>query len=128
MLCAVLANRRGHVQYAEGPVLHVLTILSPFLCLPVAGWLGRRSVHRASLLALLPALLTGYFGYMLRSVALNGPMTVSMPWAPGLGLSLSFHLDGLGLLYAVLVTSVVTLFLLYAASFLDKRPPRFRGV
>ena len=43
--------------------LHVAIVLSPFILLPVAGWLGARSAARARLLGLIPATLTGYFAW-----------------------------------------------------------------
>jgi hypothetical protein len=35
----------------------VAVILSPFLAMPIAGWLGRSGTKRAHLLALIPAAL-----------------------------------------------------------------------
>ena len=51
-----------------------------------------------------------------------------MPWAPGLNLALSFDFDGLGLLFAILITSVGTLIVLYASGYLEGHPHagRFR--
>ena len=99
--------------------LHVAIILSPFIALPVAGWLGARSSDRAQLLALIPAALTGYFTYTLWLVSASGPFTVSVPWAPGLNLSLSFHLDGLSVLFATLIGAVGTLIVVYATRYLE---------
>ena len=98
--------------------LHIAIVLSPFILLPVAGWLGARGTHRARLLSLIPATLTGYFAWALWSVSANGPFTVTAPWAPSLGLSLSFHFDGLGVLFATVITAVGTLIVLYAADYL----------
>ena len=49
-------------------------------------------------------------------------VSVSVPWAPGLNLSLSFHLDGLSLLFAILITGVGTLIVLYAGEYLEDHP------
>jgi multicomponent Na+:H+ antiporter subunit A len=95
--------------------LHIAIVLSPFILLPVAGWLGARSTHRARLLGLIPATLTGYFAWAFWWVSANGPFTVTVPWAPDLGLSLAFHFDGLGVLFAILIAAVGTLIVLYAA-------------
>ena len=48
-----------------------------------------------------------------------GPRDVEIEWAPSLGLSLSFHLDGLGLLFALLITGIGTLVVLYASAYLE---------
>ena len=98
--------------------LHIAIVLSPFILLPVAGWLGARGTHRARLLGLIPATLTGYFAWALWSVSANGPFKVTAPWAPSLGLSLSFHFDGLGVLFATVIAAVGTLIVLYAADYL----------
>ena len=47
---------------------------------------------------------------------------VELPWAPSLGLSLSFHLDGLGLLFALLITGIGALVVLYASRYLEDHP------
>jgi len=102
--------------------LHVAAILSPFLFLPVAGWLGYLGTRRARFLPLFPALLTGYFGYDFWLVATYGPATLSVPWVPSLGLSLSFRLDGLSLLFAMLIAGIGTLVVLYATRYLETHP------
>jgi multicomponent Na+:H+ antiporter subunit A len=67
-------------------------------------------------------MLTAYFAYTLWLVAVHGPITVSVPWVPSLGLSLSFHLDGLSVLFATLITGIGTLVVLYAARYLEHHP------
>ena len=84
--------------------LDAAAVLSPFLLLPVAGWLGALGGKPARLLALIPALLTTYFLYTLWLLGVNGPFTATIPWAPSLGLSLSFHFDGLGVLFATMIS------------------------
>ena len=99
--------------------LHAAIILSPFLALPIAGWLGSQIPTRAQLLALIPAALTAYFAYAFWLVGTSGPFTVSVPWAPGLNLSLAFHFDGLSALFAVLICAVGTLIVVYATKYLE---------
>ena len=101
--------------------VHVLIVLAPYLLLPLAGWLGGRGGY-ARLLALAPAALAGWFAWLLARVASTGPVTVTVPWAPRLGLSLSFHFDGLGLLFALLVAGVGSLVVLYAVDYLGDHP------
>jgi multicomponent Na+:H+ antiporter subunit A len=64
---------------------------------------------------LIPAALTGYFTYTFWLVGTSGPFTATVPWAPSLNLSLSFHLDGLSVLFATLISGVGTLVVVYAA-------------
>jgi multicomponent Na+:H+ antiporter subunit A len=102
--------------------LHVAAILSPFLVLPAAGWIGHLGPRRARFLSLFPATLAVYFVYAYTLIAAHGPVTLSVPWVPSLGLSLSFHLDGLSVLFALLITSIGTLVVLYAAQYLAEHP------
>lgn len=96
-----------------------LFILSPFVVAPLAAWFVHRRPGWAGLLALWPALLTLVLGDAFRTAILEGPRLVSIPWAPSLGLSLTFNLDGLGLLFALLISGVGTLVMAYAASYLQ---------
>jgi len=118
MLARHAPKTEGIQGALSSDALHVATILSPFLALPVAGWLGAPSRDRANLLALIPAALTAYFSYSLWLVSTSGPFTVSVPWAPGLSLSLAFHLDGLGALFATLICAVGTVIVVYATRYL----------
>jgi multicomponent Na+:H+ antiporter subunit A len=109
-----------------GPAaLHIVIILTPFLALPLAGWVGHR--HRPSLaLAIIPGALAVYFAYMLWSIGRVGPSSVTAAWVPALNLSLSFRLDGLGLLFALLITAIGTLIVVYAGKYLEEHPQRGR--
>jgi multicomponent Na+:H+ antiporter subunit A len=99
---------------------HIGIILSPFLALPLVGWLGAKSTPRSFLPALIPALLTGYFSSAQRLVGRNGPFTISAAWAPSLNLSLSFRFDGLSTLFATLIAAVGTFIVVYAAKYLER--------
>ncbi len=108
---------------------HILVVLSPFLALPLAGWLGSRKATRL-LPALVPAALAAYFAYTFHLVSSTGPFTVETNWAPALNLSLAFRFDGLSTVFAILITAVGTLIVLYAASYLEHHPlaGRFHAV
>ena len=95
-------------------------ILSPFLIAIPAAWLVSRFPHRAGMLAAWPALLAALLGNELRvAVSGAGARLIELPWAPSLGLSLSFNLDGLGLLFATLITGIGALIVLYASRYLE---------
>ena len=66
------------------------------------------------MLAAWPALMALVFGNQLRSGGSGAARLVELPWAPSLGLSLSFNLDGLGLLFAMLITGIGALIVLLA--------------
>ena len=47
-------------------------------------------------------------------------------WVPAIGLSLSLRLDGLGLLFALLILGIGLLVILYARYYLSERDPKGR--
>ena len=117
-LRAAVKSPKAHVPSAA---LHIVVILAPFLALPLAGWVGRRRFG-SLLLAAVPAALTGYFAYTFSVVSRSGPFSVTGTWAPALNLSLSFRFDGLSTLFAMLITGVGTLIVIYARKYLEHHP------
>jgi multicomponent Na+:H+ antiporter subunit A len=96
-----------------------LLILSPFVIALPAVWLVSRFPQRAGVLAVWPALLAVMFGNELLRPLASGARLVELPWAPSLGLSLAFNLDGLGSLFATLITATGALIVLYASRYLQ---------
>ena len=97
-------------------------ILSPFAVALLAAWLVRRSPGSARILAAWPAVLTLALSRELHSTLNAGERLIELSWARSLGLSLSFSTDGLGLLFALLITGVGTLVVLYASRYLEGHP------
>ena len=71
------------------------------------------------MLAAWPALLAVVLGNEMRRAVSEGGRLIEQAWAPSLGLSLSFNLDGLGLLFAILITGIGALIVLYASRYLE---------
>ena len=70
-------------------------------------------------LAVWPAALALVFARVLYGeVAVAGPVTATLPWASSLGLTLQFNLDGLGLLFALLITLIGALIVWYASAYM----------
>jgi multicomponent Na+:H+ antiporter subunit A len=67
-------------------------------------------------------------GALLAHAARAGDRSVSAPWLPQLGMTLSFRLDGLALLFALLVTAIGALVVVYAWSYLEHEPQRGRAM
>ena len=95
----------------------VAAVLAPFL----ERRLGRRA---APLLALVPAALFASLARHVPEVSAGGTRTDSLAWIAELGVSLSFRLDGLSLLMALVVTGVGAVVLLYAGSYMEGHPRR----
>lgn len=85
----------------------------------LAMWVASRHPHRAGMLAVWPALLAVVFGRELWAAKPDAARFVELPWAPSLGLSLSFNLDGLSLVFAALITGIGALVVLYASRYLE---------
>jgi len=103
----------------------VLLLFLAVLLAPVAHLaLGRRA---GVVLALAPGLLFVHFARFLPPVAAGQAFEEAWEWVPGLGVRLAFRLDGLSLLFALLVTGVGALVLVYGGAYLkgDPRLPRF---
>lgn len=93
-------------------------LLATFVVAPLVGWLVSRVPRVAAALALWPALIAALVARELWSVGADGPRIVEYAWAPALGLSLSFNLDGWGLLFALLISAIGALVMLYASAYL----------
>jgi len=89
----------------------VLAASSPLL----NRWFGERT---SLLLALFPALLAGWLFSQAPLVLSDGPQLLEWSWVPSLGISLSFLLDGLSLLFGLLITVIGTCVLVYAGGYL----------
>jgi len=94
-------------------------VLAGFLLAPLAPLLRQVFGHRAGwLVGLLPAGLTAYFASFLPTVSSGIPIRQSDAWVPSLGIELSFYLDGLSLLFALLICGIGTFILIYAGGYL----------
>jgi multicomponent Na+:H+ antiporter subunit A len=93
------------------------------------GPLVHRLVGRSSpwVLAALPLGAFALLAARLDEVADGLPVHESYTWVEALGFSLQFNLDGLALLFGLLITGIGTLIVIYGGSYLEKDPqlPRF---
>lgn len=67
--------------------------------------------------SLLPLSLFVYFLTKIPGVK-KGALQETYPWAPSVGINLDFNLDGLSLLFSLLITGIGTLVFIYTASYL----------
>jgi multicomponent Na+:H+ antiporter subunit A len=96
-----------------------LAILSGFALALVAPWLHRAARGATGwLTAMLPLGLALYFAGFIGRVAAGEAVVVFYPWAPALGVNLSFYLDGLSLLFALLIAGIGALILIFAGGYL----------
>lgn len=103
------------------------SMLLPFIGALVAIPLTRQLGHRAAwFLALFPAFGFLHFLGFLGDVAAGGATTGGFSWVPALNLSFSWYLDGLSLTFALLVTGIGVLIVLYAGGYMKGHPQQGR--
>jgi multicomponent Na+:H+ antiporter subunit A len=79
-------------------------------------------------LAIVPAALSVWFWSLLPQVT-NGAIVERHPWLPSLGVELAFRIDGLSLLFLLLIAAIGALILIYAGGYLHghRHEGRFFG-
>ncbi|MCL6654016.1 cation:proton antiporter [Agrobacterium rubi] len=104
---------------ANVTLLTFVVLFLPFiaaLCAPLAiGRLGHKGVW---LLALAPALAFIHFIGFLPEIAAGEVVTGGYAWVPSFNLSFSWFIDGLSLTFALLITGIGTLIVLYAGGYM----------
>ncbi|WP_454455406.1 hydrogen gas-evolving membrane-bound hydrogenase subunit E [Thauera phenylacetica] len=94
-----------------------LIAIAMLAAVPLAGRLGQRA---GWLLALAPLAAFIHFLTQMPTVAGGAVVTSTLAWVPALGVELAFRLDGLSLLFALLITGIGTLIVLYAGAYLSE--------
>lgn len=99
--------------------MFLTAVLSGFALSLAAPWLYRMSRGATGwVLALLPVGLTLFFASFIAPIADGQVLAVSYAWVPSLGLNLSFYLDGLSLLFALLISAIGALVLIYSGGYM----------
>ncbi len=90
--------------------------MKPDRTTPLLGWL-------------LSLIAWGFFFWLarfIRPVASGKTFLFSFSWAPSIGVDLSFYIDGLSLIFALLISGIGGLIFIYAGSYLSGKPLRGR--
>ncbi|CDZ53738.1 putative monovalent cation/H+ antiporter subunit A [Neorhizobium galegae] len=104
---------------ANAPALTFFALFLPFIAAVLAPVLTRLLGDRAaSVLALAPALAFAHFCTFLPEIAAGEVVTGGYAWAPSFNLSFSWFLDGLSLTFALLITGIGTLIVLYSGGYM----------
>ncbi|MEO7223273.1 MAG: proton-conducting transporter membrane subunit, partial [Devosia sp.] len=105
----------------------VLLLLAPFGAALLATTISRETGKAAGwILAIVPAALFVALFTTIPDVATGRPLKIAIDWVPALDLRLSFLIDGLGLVFALLITGIGAFIVLYSGSYLDGHPHRGR--
>ncbi|MCC5856067.1 MAG: putative monovalent cation/H+ antiporter subunit A [Idiomarina sp.] len=96
-----------------------LAVLVIFLAAILTPWIyGQSKTRAAQVLAIVPALLTLWFASHIPAIADGNILIHEYHWIPGLDISFTMVLDGLSLLFALLICGIGTFIVLYAGAYL----------
>jgi multicomponent Na+:H+ antiporter subunit A len=99
----------------------------PFAAAAAAPFLTRLLGNFAApLLALVPAALLVFLASLVPMVAAGTTLHASFLWAPSYGLDLSLTVDGLSLVFALLIAGIGTIIILYSGAYLSHHVDRGR--
>ncbi|WP_026689163.1 Na+/H+ antiporter subunit A [Alteribacter aurantiacus] len=105
-------------------LLHLL-VLSPFILALFIPFLYKwfRNVHTGWFILPLPVIL---FAYLIQFVSTGPglgfePIMETVPWVPSLGINFTIYLDGLSLLFALLITGIGALVVLYSIFYIANK-------
>lgn len=106
-----LANLMGHWL--------VIILATVFGAAFLAPWLHRRLPAACGLLlSLVPLGALAVFAVMIPYLRGHGPIRFRHDWVPSLGISLDFYVDGLSLLFLVLISGIGAFVTWYASGYL----------
>lgn len=101
------------------PSLIPLSILAILAAAFLAPALHRRVPRGLGVaLGLVPLAAFANYALMLPGVGAGTPVTFSLPWAPALGITLSFFVDGLSLLFLLVISGIGVFVVWHAAGYL----------
>ncbi|MCR4265320.1 putative monovalent cation/H+ antiporter subunit A [Nitratireductor sp. ZSWI3] len=104
---------------ADSQWLTFLALMLPFAAAATAPLLTRLFRHNAAwVLALAPALIFLHFAGLLPAVADGRTVAGGYSWISSLDVDFSWYLDGLSLTFALLISGIGTLIVLYSGGYL----------
>src|SRR5919109_1708129 len=111
----------------EAGTLTFLALLLPFVGAAFAPILTRFLGYNAAwALALIPVILFTHFLSFLPLVSEGGTAAGAVAWAPSVGIDFSWFIDGLSLTFALLISGIGTLIVLYSGGYLKDHPRQGR--
>lgn len=102
-------------------LLH-LAILAPFIFAIIVPTLYKyiRKIHTGWFVFIVPVILFGYFSRFLPDIITGKTVLKTFAWIPTLHINFTAKIDGLGLLFALLITGIGAHVVLYSIYYLSK--------
>lgn len=103
--------------------LLMIAVFLPFIAAAVSPLLQKllHRTHTEWIVLTIPVLLFAFFLSQITSIQNGSSISAAIPWIPSLGISITLYLDGLSLLFSLLITGIGALVVLYSIFYLDKR-------
>lgn len=97
-------------------------VLLPFIAAIIIPFLYKyvKKIHTGWFVLILPLVLFIYFLTKLPVTSAGNVVHHSVPWVPSLGIHFDLYLDGLSMIFALLITGIGTLVVLYSIYYLAK--------
>jgi len=86
-----------------------------------------KNIHTGWFVLAVPATLVVIYASYIAQVAKGGVFTAKLPWIPSLDISFVSYLDGLSLLFSLLITGIGSLVVLYSIFYLDKHKEKLHN-
>src|SRR5690625_966350 len=109
-------------------LLH-FTIMLPFLFAIIVPFLYKRmrKVHTGWFVLAVPVLLFTYLISYVSKISNGQVVQESIPWIPSIDIHFTVYLDGLSLLFALLITGIGALVVLYSIYYLAKKKEKLHS-
>ncbi|NIK79272.1 multicomponent Na+:H+ antiporter subunit A [Paenibacillus castaneae] len=103
-------------------LLHLVIIL-PFIFAFGSPFLYKvtNRIHTGWFMLPAPIFIFGYFLSRVPKVQNGESVTTAVPWIPSIGVHFTVYLDGLSLLFALLISGIGSLVIIYSIFYLNKR-------
>ncbi|TBV85050.1 Na+/H+ antiporter subunit A [Lysinibacillus sp. 1 U-2021] len=110
-------------------MLQVLYIFIPMLVAILVPFLYKRmnNIHTGWFVLAVPVTLAVIYATYIAQVAKGEVFTAELPWIPSLDISIISYLDGLSLLFSLLITGIGSLVVLYSIFYLDKHKEKLHN-
>ncbi|MBM7586247.1 multicomponent Na+:H+ antiporter subunit A [Bacillus pakistanensis] len=97
-------------------------IISPFLMAIIIPLLYKlfRKIHTGWFVLILPVILFTYFFQFISITSGGNTIKETVQWMPSFDINFTAYVDGLGLLFALLITGIGSLVVLYSIYYLNK--------
>ncbi|RYZ60523.1 MAG: Na(+)/H(+) antiporter subunit A, partial [Chitinophagaceae bacterium] len=108
----------------------LIAVLSGFIVASLVPFFGKLLRGKWSfLMTALPLVLFIYFLGFLPGIAQKRSSLLAYEWVPSMGINFNFLVDGLSLLFALMITGIGTLVFLYTSAYMkgDRYLDRFYG-